>query len=50
MDELASNDRPNDKGEEDDKQEEVQDSKADDSALAQLRLLEGVDWRTNLTA
>ncbi len=49
LDEPASNNRTNDQGKEDGEQEEVKDSKANDSSLTQFGLLERVDWRTNLT-
>jgi len=47
--ELLDNDRANDQDEEEHKHRKVEDGVADDTALAKLRLLERVDWRTNLT-
>lgn len=49
LDHLASNDGTDDQGHEDDEHEEIQHGKADDSTLAKLRLLERVDWRSDLT-
>ena len=50
IDELAGDDGTHDEDDEEQKEGEVEDGIADDTALAQLGLLERVDWRADLAA
>lgn len=47
---VAENDRSSYDHNEDDKNREVENGEADNTSLAQLRLLEGVDGRADLSA
>ena len=49
-DELAGDDGADDEDEEEEEHGKVQDGVAHDATLAELRLLEGVDWWADLTA
>lgn len=48
LDELGGDDRADDQDQEQEEHREVEDGVADNAALAKLRLLERVDWRTDL--
>ena len=47
---VASHNRPNDQDYEDNEHDEVQHGVTDNTSLAKSRLLERVDWWSNLTA
>lgn len=49
LDDSADNDRADNKGEEDDQKNKIENGVADDTTLPQLRLLQRIDRRPNLT-